>query len=255
MAANPPPIPSAALRPDPADIGPVWASFVHTRDGGARERLVSAYMGFARMMAAKVYARRTIDGMEFADYLQYARLGLLEAVDRFDPERGVLFESFAAIRMTGAILTGLESSSEIQRQIATRKRVIGDRVSSLAEPAPPLTGAEAVFARLAEMAIGLAVGFALEDSGMYLQEEAEYADNSYTGVELRQLRGRVKAALGGLGPNQRRVIELHYLQHLPFEDVASRMSLTRGRISQIHKEALQNLRVLLTKTDAIDLHC
>jgi RNA polymerase sigma factor for flagellar operon FliA len=118
-----------------------------------------------------------------------------------------------------------------------------------------LTGAEAVFARLAEMAIGLAVGFALEDSGMYLQEEAEYADNSYTGVELRQLRGRVKAALGGLGPNQRRVIELHYLQHLPFEDVASRMSLTRGRISQIHKEALQNLRVLLTKTDAIDLHC
>jgi RNA polymerase sigma factor for flagellar operon FliA len=51
------------------------------------------------------------------------------------------------------------------------------------------------------------------------------------------------------------VIELHYLQHLPFEDVASRMSLTRGRISQIHKEALQNLRVLLTKTDAIDLHC
>jgi RNA polymerase sigma factor for flagellar operon FliA len=255
MAANPSLLPRAPLRPDPAEIGQVWAGFVRTRCSDARERLVAAYMGFARMLAAKVYARRTIEGMEFADYLQYATVGLIEAVDRFDPERGILFESFAAVRITGAMLTGVESSSEIQRQIATRKRVIGERVASLADVAPPATGPEAVFAHLAELAIGLAVGFALEDSGMYLQEEATYADNTYAGVEMKQLRGRVKAALGEIGANQRRVIELHYLQHLPFEDVASRMSLTRGRISQIHKEALQNLRVRLTNTDAVDLHC
>jgi RNA polymerase sigma factor for flagellar operon FliA len=255
MAANPSLLSRAPLRPDPTEIGQVWAAFVQTRRSDARERLVSAYMGFARMLAAKVYARRTIEGMEFADYLQYATVGLIEAVDRFDPERGVLFESFAAVRITGAMLTGLESSSEIQRQIATRKRVIGERVASLADATPPLTGAESVFAHLAELAIGLAVGFALEDSGMYLQEEGSYADNTYAGVELKQLRGRVKAALAGIGANQRRVIELHYLQHLPFEDVANRMSLTRGRISQIHKEALQNLRARLTKTDAVDLHC
>ncbi len=255
MAANPSLLPRAPLRPDPAEIGQVWAGFVQTRCSEARERLVSAYMGFARMLAAKVYARRTIEGMEFADYLQYATVGLIEAVDRFDPERGVLFESFAAVRITGAMLTGLESSTEIQRQIATRKRVIGDRVASLADAAPPLAGPEAVFAHLAELAIGLAVGFALEDSGMYLQEEATYADNTYAGVELKQLRGRVKAALGEIGANQRRVIELHYLQHLPFEDVASRMSLTRGRISQIHKEALQNLRTRLTHAGDVDLHC
>jgi len=255
MAANPSIIPRAPLRPDPVEIGPIWAGFVRTRDTTMRERLVAAYMGFARMLAAKVYARRTFEGMEFGDYLQYATVGLIEAIDRFDPERGVLFESFAAVRMTGAMLTGIESSTEIQRQVATRKRVIGERVASLAEPAAPSPGPEAVFAQLAEMAIGLAVGFVLEDSGMYLQEEGTYADNTYSGVELRQLRGRVKAALAEIGANQRRVIELHYLQHLPFEDVATRMSLTRGRISQIHKEALQNLRTRLTKTDAIDLHC
>jgi RNA polymerase sigma factor for flagellar operon FliA len=255
MAANPSLLRRAPLRPDPVDIRRVWTSFVQTRCSEARERLVSAYMEFARMLAAKVYARRTNDGMEFADYLQYATVGLIEAVDRFDPERGVLFESFAAVRITGAMLTGLESSTEIQRQIATRKRLISDRVASLADAALPPAGPEAVFARLAEMAIGLAVGFALEDSGMYLQEEGAYADNTYVGVELKQLRGRVKAALAALGTNQRRVIELHYLQHLPFEDVATRMSLTRGRISQIHKEALQSLRVRLRATDALDLHC
>ncbi len=243
------------MRPDPLEIGRVWAAFVQTRNSAAREQLVAAYAGFARMMAAKVYARRTVDAMEFADYLQYATVGLIESIDRFDPGRGFLFESFAAARITGAMLSGVESSSEIQRQIATRKRVMGERLSSLAEPTPASSGVNAVFARLAEMAVGLAVGFALEETGMYQQEEGGYADNTYAGAELRQLRDRVKVALGEIGPNQRKVIELHYLQHLPFEEVAKRMALTRGRISQIHKEALQTLRVWLAKVDAFDLHC
>lgn len=243
------------MRPDPVAIGKLWAEFVQTRDGEVRAQLVAAYAEFARMMAAKVYARRTVDAMEFADYQQYATVGLIESIDRFDPSRGFLFESFAAIRITGAMLTGVESASEIQRQIATRKRVVSERLSSLAEAAPDVTGPGAVFARLAEMAVGLAVGFALEETGMYQREEGEYADNTYAGVELRQLRERVRGALSEIGANQRKVIELHYLQHLPFEEVATRMALTRGRISQIHKDALQNLRGCLAQADAFDLQC
>lgn len=253
MAPHPSLVPRAPLRPDPVETGRVWARFAQERDNGTREQLVCAYMGFARMMAAKVYARRTFSEMEFDDYLQYATVGLIEAVDRFDPNRGVLFESFAASRITGAMLTGVESSSEVQRQIAARKRLIGERVASLAEPANLPTGALAVVAQLAEMAIGLAIGLALEESGMYRQEEGEYADNTYGGVELKQLQDRVKAAVAELAPNERRVVEGHYLQRLPFEAVASSMGLTRGRISQIHKEALQNLRTGLKKTTQLDL--
>lgn len=246
-------LPRLPVRPDAAETLRMWASFVQTRDGGLRDKLVAAYMGFTRMMAAKVYARRTFSDMEFSDYLQYATVGLIEAVDRFDPARGVLFETFAAIRITGAMLSGIEASSEIQRQIAARKRVLAERVGSLDVPVVPLSGAEAVFAQLAEMAIGLAVGFALEESGMYAQEEGEYADNTYAGVELKQLQTRVRTAVTALAPNQRRVIESHYLHHMPFEEVAKGMSLTRGRISQIHKEALQRLQQLLKAAGQMDL--
>jgi RNA polymerase sigma factor for flagellar operon FliA len=248
-------VPRLPLRPDPVETGRMWMHFVQTRDNAAREQLVAAYMGFARMMAAKVYSRRSYTEMEFADYLQYATVGLLEALDRFEPDRGVLFESFAARRITGAVLNGIASSSEIQRQIAARKQMIGLRVASLNELASMPAGAEALFARLAELAIGLAVGFALEESGMYAREEGAYADNTYAGVELKQLKGRVRAALGALAPNQRRVLEAHYLQQMSFEDVATSMALTRGRISQIHKEALQNLRGLLKASNQIDLDC
>jgi len=255
MAAHPSLAASVPLRPDPGETGRMWERFVQLRDNCTREQLVAAYMGFTRMLAAKVYARRTYSEMEFDDYLQYATVGLIEAVDRFDPQRGVLFESFAAVRITGAMLTGVEGSSEIQRQIAARKRVIGERVTALTPAAPAPDGPDAVFARLAEMAIGLAVGFALEESGMYVQEEGEYADNTYAGVELKQLQGKVKAAVATLAPNQRRVIEGHYLQQTPFEELARGMGLTRGRISQIHKEALHSLRACLTRNNRVDLHC
>jgi RNA polymerase sigma factor for flagellar operon FliA len=242
------------LRPDAADTARMWAYFVDSRDADVRAQLVAAYQGFARIMAAKLYARRVYAAMEFADYLQYATVGLLEAIDRFEPQRGFKFETYAASRINGAMLDGIAASSEIQQQIVARRQIMAQRVALLNEAEAPTT-ASAVFARLAELAIGLAVGFALEDSGMHSAAEGDYADNSYAGVELKQLQARVKAALTGLATRQRHVIEAHYLQHQPFEAVATAMGLSRGRIAQLHKEALGNLRARLQQGEDVDLRC
>lgn len=239
------------LRPDPDETGRMWAYYAHSRDAAVREKLLAAYMEFARMMAAKVFARRTYTEMEFADYLQYATVGLIEAIDRFDPARGIRFETYAASRINGAMLTGIECSSEIQQQISARKRVLAQRVTSLMDEAE--TGADAVFARLAEIAIGLAVGFALEDTGMHRCEDAEYADHCYAGVQMKQLQGRIGQALLALPEKQRQVVEQHYLQHRGFDEVAAGMGLSRGRIAQIHKQALDRLRAVLQDAGDMDL--
>lgn len=243
------------LRPDADQTGQLWAYYAHSRDAGAREKLLAAYMGFARMMAAKVYARRTYTEMEFSDYLQYATVGLIEALDRFDPARGIKFETYATSRITGAMLSGIEASSEIQQQIGARRRIMAARVASLLDEPKARSSVETMFARLAEVAIGLAVGFALEDTGMHIAEGAEYLDNCYAGVELKQLQGRVNGAVDQLPANQRRVIHSHYLQHLSFEEIADGMDLSRGRIAQIHKQALAGLRSLLHNGPAIDVRC
>ena len=255
MALKSIPVARAPVRPEPVETGRLWAVFAAGRDLATRDKLIEAYMSFTRVMAAKVYARRIYTDMEFADYLQYATVGLIESIDRFDPARGIMFETYAASRITGSMLDGIERSSEIQQQIVARKQIMAGRIASLAEGAAAMHVSDAIFARLAELAIGLAVGFALEDSGMYCAENAEFADNSYTGVELKQLQGRVIASVAVLPANQRQVIESHYLQRLPFEEVATAMSLTRGRISQIHKQALGTLRTLLQKPQEIDVSC
>lgn len=241
----------------PSDIDALWHSFVCARDAAPRERLVTAYHGFARMLAAKVYARRIYTEMEFDDYLQYATVGLIESIDRFEPGRGIRFETFASTRITGAILNGIESSSEIQEQVAARRRVIAQRLGTLRDgPAPPAPDSPgAVFACLAELAIGLAIGFVLEETGMHMDAQSEYADNTYQAVELKQLQARVRTQVGALPANQRKVIEGHYLQHLAFEEIALKLGLTRGRIAQLHKEALGKLRAGFGNAPEVNLCC
>jgi RNA polymerase sigma factor for flagellar operon FliA len=213
------------------------------------------YMRFARVMAAKLYARRVYATLEFADYLQLATVGLIEAVDRFDPERGNKFETYAASRISGAILNGISVSSEIQEQIAARRRIVRERLAALQAAAPAAGDPAALFAQLADLAVGLAVGFALEDTGMYQGGDEHYVDQAYSGIELRQIKHRVADLVTGLPEQQKQVITGHYLQQQPFEQIALKLQLSRGRVSQIHKEALGKLRDALQARGITDVSC
>src|SRR5882724_4737212 len=93
---------------------------LHT-DASARAALIESYRPFAKMVAATFYGRRINDEIEFDDYHQWSLLGMIESIDRFDPGRGVKFETFASRRMHGCIIDGIESATEKQRQIAARR--------------------------------------------------------------------------------------------------------------------------------------
>lgn len=237
---------------DGAALALLWAAYRAGGEPSVREQLVAHYLGFARIMAARVYAGRSYMELEFGDYLQFARLGLLEALDRYDSERGAKFETYAAPRIKGAILSGIASYSELQEQVAARKRIAAERLVALRGDAPDPGDPDALFGYLADLAVGLAVGFALEENGVRRSADASYADNSYAGVELRQLCDRVGALLQGLPQRQRQVLSWHYLQHMPFEEIAATLELSKGRVAQIHKEALAALRERLRGGGAID---
>jgi RNA polymerase sigma factor for flagellar operon FliA len=233
----------------------LWNAFDAHRDPLVREQLINLYLPFARILAAKAYAKRTSAELEFLDYLQYASVGLVESVDRYDPNRGVKFETYSAPRITGAILNGIESLSEKQEQISVRRRIVSERVDSIKGTRLAAKDPDALFGYLAEVAIGLAVGFALENSGMYQADVPLYPDNTYERIELKQLQERVRSLVASLPPNENRVVTYHYLQQLGFEEIAAILGVTKGRISQIHKDAMHRLRKSLRNGDGIDLRC
>lgn len=230
---------TSSLEPSSAPSTERAASWASRQSPVERAKLVEAYTPLVRRLAARVYARRVGGELEFADLVQLGMVGLLEAIDRYTPARGVRFESFATYRVEGAILNGLAGYSELQRQLAVRREVARERAASLRQEdsAPDKSSLE----RLADLAIGLAIGFALE-AGPAESEGPVGPDNAYMRVELLQLRRQLAELTERLPDVERLVIFRHYFQQQAFDEIAHGLSLTKGRISQIHHSALRRLR-------------
>jgi RNA polymerase sigma factor for flagellar operon FliA len=223
----------------------LWQNLRATSDPDSRDRLLALHMPYARVVAATYYSKRFHDEIEFGDYLQYASIGLLEALERFDPGRGAQFRTFAARRMHGAILNGIERLSEKQQQIAARQRLRAERIQAAKQNAggdPSQLAGDKLCAYVAEVGLGLALAWLLEGTAMVEVPERAESVPFYRQAEMRQVRERLVQAVDALPPQERIVIRSHYLQDLPFEEVATTLKLTKGRISQIHKQALLRLR-------------
>jgi RNA polymerase sigma factor FliA len=228
----------------------LWQAWRERGDRRARDDLIVLHQEFARIIAAKLYGQRITDEVEFDEYLQFARVGLLESVDRYDPSLGASFRTYAGHRMQGAVLTGLECLSESSRQVALRRRVEQERVRSLADRDPEAPADS--FDHLVSVAVGLAVGYMLDDVAAYQAGDSSYGDSAFAQLSQRQTRHRLHALIEQLPPKEARILRHHYLQQVPFDEIARQMELTPGRISQLHKRALVQLRELL-KGEKLDL--
>jgi RNA polymerase sigma factor for flagellar operon FliA len=252
----------------PSEEASLWAAWRGSRDEPARQRLIAQHLPYARVIAAMVYGQRPNNDIDFDDYLQLARVGLLEALDRYDPEGGAQFRTYASSRIRGAVLEGLTHLTERQQQMALRRRLLTERTASLTaastDPEPPGPAPESgratvpqggdLFRYLASVGMGLAMGFILEDTSMWAvsDETASSLDNSYRAQELKDTRIQLLALVRQLPSAERRVIQLHYQQGHAFEEIARELELTKGRISQLHKKALSSLRDLLAARRACD---
>lgn len=253
----PQPEPMAAAAQVPATNGQpeeavLWERWRMHGDIQAREVLARLHVPYARALAAKAYARRGTDELEFDEYLQFATVGMMESLDRFDPGQGVLFKTFATRRINGAILDGVQSLSERYQQLALSRRIAGERVESLAMETSA-TNPEAVLRELAAIGVGLALGFILDGTGMLESREATLPDTTYSSIELRQFRHRVDEVIKQLTSREQEVIRMHYFNAATFDEIAGHLALTKGRISQLHKRAIARLRTLLATAGRFDV--
>jgi RNA polymerase sigma factor FliA len=247
--------------------GELWARLRSRGDLQARQALIERHLPYARIVAARYYARRVHDEIEFGDYFQLASLAIVESVDRYLPDQGAQFRTFAARRMHGAILDGLEKLTEKQQQVAVRRRLERERLEAVKSNARDAvdgakrgsaTKEDQLFAYLAEVGIGLALGVLLEETGMIDRDACGAMSDmqqQYRQIEMSQLKTRLSALVECLPPDQRSVLQWHYRHDDSFVDIAQRLDLTRGRVSQIHKQALESLRQALTGGQPCDVAC
>ena len=229
-------------------IPPGYAKAPSSFTASAHDERVEQHLPLVKRIARSLYAQRSFDGVPFEEYLQFGAEGLLQALGRYDPGHGAQFETYASHRIRGAILSGLEKSTEVNQQVATLRRLSKERIDSLRASDEdsaldlPVNDPQGAFDRLVNVALGLAVAFMLEDSGLYTGTEPTHWDDGAANLAYKQLQQRLLDAMATLTKQEHTVLDWHYFQQESFVDVAAHLGLTKGRISQIHRSALLKLR-------------
>lgn len=229
----------------------LWQRLYQEKDLTAREALINYHMPLARAIAGSLFAGRPGSDVEFGDYLQYAIVGLIEAIDRYDPTQNASFATYAAHRVHGAVLSGVEKLTERREQGALRKRLRNERAQSIS------TGVgrrdSDLFYEMVDVAIGLALGYMLDDSGLYRDENASTGDQPYHSVELKALRENVRTIVAALPNKERMIIQYHYYHYMSFTDIAQVMAISKGRVSQLHINGLVLLRQAYENWHKVDV--
>ena len=198
-----------------SDVGQLWTRF-HAGDRDARGALIETYAGYAESIAHRMHV--PTGALASRDDLGSAALvGLIQAIDRYESERGVPFEGFAALRIRGAILDELRLVDDRSR--ATRQQERGSE-----EGAARLT-----FSIEEILAAGGAETW-LTDDGIDARHDDE------------DLRMRVELALRGLPPRQRELLGHYYGEALTLREAGASMGISEARACQLHGRAIENLR-------------
>jgi len=231
-----------------SQLSTLWKRFFHSRDPELRTELIGHYMQFARVMAASLYKLRVNNAVAFDDYLQYARTGLLESVDRFDPNREVKFEAFAAIRIRGAILNGLATETEQAAQNkAQSANHLSERLDSIRN-AEIKSGSARSLEGWVNTMVSVALGVLLTDIEQN-HSDGQSGPNPYASVELLYVRKKLLSSLTKLSPREAAVIRMHYFEQEEFQLIAEQLNVSKGRVSQLHGQALEKLKRVLRTPD------
>jgi RNA polymerase sigma factor FliA len=226
----------------------LWENWHRTGDSKIQSKLSEIYLPYARALAAKCYARRVHNDFEFEEYFHFAVVGMMESLNKYAPGHGAQFKTFATPRINGSILNGLDTLSERQQQVSFRRRLTRERLDSL-KTEKTITKNPNQLQALVDIGVGVALGFLLEGSGMLMGVDEKLPDNAYSHIELRQLQSWVIQLVDQLTEREAQVIRRHYLQQQSFDEIAAALQLTKGRISQLHKNALNRMRELVRKNE------
>lgn len=222
----------------------LWLAYRNLGSAAAREQLFSHYAPFVRSIARRHFRERSRGDIDLHDIYQLAYTGLLEALDRFDANSGAPFRVYAAHRISGSIRDGISRMSEIREQMSWRKRIYRDRMKSIGE----MPADQEPLAQLTEMVVGLALGFMLEGTGLFVREEDEAVDihtnskTAYDSLAWKELIEQLRNEMRTLPKREHAILQKHYLEGVSFDDLSSLLGLSKGRVSQLHRSALLFLK-------------
>ncbi|HEX5591841.1 MAG TPA: RNA polymerase sigma factor WhiG [Solirubrobacterales bacterium] len=243
------------------ELRDLWRRYKDQGDDTARERLVVAYSPMVKFVAGRLGAGLP-SHVEDADLISYGLVGLIGAIERFEPERGIKFETFAMTRIRGAIIDELRSLDWVPRSVRSRAREI-EQVQAKLEHELQRAPTEAELAAKLNMTEEELQSALLEiaNSSVYALDELwTVSDSSGDQVSLldtiadegaadpqealatTEVKDRLTEAIGGLPEREQLVVALYYYENLTLREIGEVLGVTESRVSQLHTKAVMRLK-------------
>jgi RNA polymerase sigma factor for flagellar operon FliA len=247
------------------ELRDLWRRYKSTADDKARERLVVAYSPLVKYVAGRM-ASGLPAHVEEADLISYGLVGLISAIERFEPERDIKFETYAITRIKGAIIDELRSLDWVPRSVRSRAREI-ERANSKLEHQLQRAPTDEEMAKELEMGVDDFQEALLQISNSTvaaLDELWTVSDASGDQVSLldtlqdpdapdpsevmdaTDMKDRVADAIARLPEREKLVVALYYYENLTLREIGEVLGVTESRVSQLHTKAVLRLRGRLT---------
>ena len=240
----------------------LWEDYIKSKnDPSVREKIILEYAPLVKLVAGRLSMYLGYN-VEYEDLVSYGVFGLIDAIDKFDHTKAVKFETYASLRIRGAILDQIRKMDWIPRTIRQRQKQIDQVMRQIESEKGRIATDE-------EIAIGLGISndeYLEWQSKMKITnivslneflEQGSEVPNPATGsrhfimpeeaVEQEEVKKVLIQALELLTPKERRVIELYYYEELTLKEISFILEVTESRVSQLHTKALQKMKTKLGK--------
>ncbi|MCR4641449.1 MAG: FliA/WhiG family RNA polymerase sigma factor [Lachnospiraceae bacterium] len=237
----------------------LWDDYCRLQSTELREKLILEYAPLVKLVAGRLSMYLGYN-VEYEDLCSYGIFGLIDAIDKFDPRKGIKFETYASLRIRGAILDQIRKNDWIPRTIRQRQRQLEAAMRDIeTEQGRPATDEELA------AALGISDDELLDwQSQMkltnvvslneFMESGSEVAGDSSMGAHFQspeevmgntELKEMLMEALDLLTEKERSVILFYYYEELTLKEIAGILGVSESRISQLHTRALEKMRTRL----------
>ncbi len=250
---------------DQQDEEKLWKEYKKSENQEIREYFIEKYSPLVKYVAGKISTGMP-QSVEFDDLISYGVFGLLDAINKFDIDRGIKFKTYAMTRIRGAIFDELRSIDWIPRSIRQKakqmEQIISDLENKLGRPVEDIEIAQEMGIseeELQELMLQVSgtsvvslndIWYLGDDNDeVSIIETLESPSNMNPDVliEKEEIKDIIVAAIKKLPDKEKKVIVLYYYEDLTLKEIGQVLEVTESRVSQLHTKAIMRLRGRLAR--------
>jgi RNA polymerase sigma factor for flagellar operon FliA len=236
------------------DLEQIWREFRAAKDPGLRNRLVLQYAPLVKYVAGRLRTRMP-DTVEQDDLVSDGVLGLIDAIERFEPARGLSFQTFAVPRIRGAIIDGMRSMDFVPRSVRDKLRsvhrarvALEERLGRAPEDTEVAREAGIPVQQLRDLTRQANSSHANLDDFDLADELSSAADHP---VEQGDTNASLMRVVDQLAERDQVIIALYYFEGLTLAEIGQVLGVTESRVSQVHRRATMTLREKLLELESV----